>query len=403
MAAPLTGPGSDSTGRIPTQSSGQPLNQTRQSQSPKPGELQAPTSPEPQIRTAQDAINILRTRLDQRLQQSLATQPASGSEPLAEQFEPPSAADVAATVLGFIQGRLQLEADGGADQSRLVDLLAQARAGVEQGFREAREQIEALGMMNDTLSADIDDSFNRIQDGLASLDERFLGNQPADAESGAMVRGSQAEVDSLSRDTLAFEVRTREGDVVQVRMDERRYLGVRAGDDEGAVRSAELFAGQYQFTVEGELDEAEREALTRLFEQAQDVAGRFFDGDVRGAFDAAQSLGLEGEQLASFSLNLTSTRTIRAAAYESQSDQPASSTSPLRPLGGLAQAIQELGRQAQASGLEAGTLEGLMSRILEDMQNALPQAEQGRELDSMNDFFRRILARLQPEVGDQPA
>ncbi|MDC0661545.1 DUF5610 domain-containing protein [Marinobacter sp. SS21] len=402
MAAPLTGPGSDSTGRIPTQPSGQPLSSTRQDQPPKPGEQRAPTSPGPQIRTAQDAINLLRTRLDQRLQQSLAAQPGSGNEPLAEQFEPPSAADVAARVLGFIQGRLQLEADAGADQSRLADLLAQARAGVEQGFREAREQIEALGMMNDTLSADIDDGFNRIQEGLASLEDRFLGNEPA--ERGAMVRGSLAEVDSLSRDALAFEVRTREGDVVQVRMDERRYLGVRAGDgdNEGGVSSAELFAGRYRFTVEGELNEAERGALTRLFEQAQGVAGRFFDGDVQGAFEAAQSLGLEGEELASFSLNLTSTRTIRAAAYESLSEQPSSSTSPLRPLGGLAQAIQQLGRQAQANGLEAGALEGLMSRILEDFQAALAPAEQAEELDPMDDFFRRILARLQPEVADQP-
>ncbi|MDX1457888.1 MAG: DUF5610 domain-containing protein [Marinobacter sp.] len=401
MATPITGPGADSGGRI--------APEARNPQTPKPGTQQAEPTSQTTVRSVDDAINILRARLDQRLQQSLGSTDNVAGGSVTDQFEPPSAADVAARVLGFIQGRLQQEADAGADQDRLAELLSQARAGVEQGFREAREQIEALGLMNDTLSSDIDDSFNRIQDGLVNLEDRFLGNPPG--ESAMIERSASAQIEAMSRDTLAFEVRTSDGDVVQVRMDERRYAGLRATDSgsgegsEGSIRGASMFAGQYQFTVDGELDNAEREALTALFEQVQSVASRFFEGDVRGAFQAAQSLGLKGDELASFSLNLTASRTVRAAAYEAVSEQPSSTARQLRPLGGLAREIQDLGQRAQANGLDAEALDGLMSRILEDIQNALPQAEQTqpRELDLMDDYFRRILERLQPESSEQSA
>ncbi|MDX1756105.1 MAG: DUF5610 domain-containing protein [Marinobacter sp.] len=399
MASPITGPGSDSAGRI--------LPDSRTRQSPQPGTNQAAGGERP-VRTVQDAINILRTRLDQRLQQSLGSVEANESGLVSAQFEPPSAADVAARVLGFIQGRLQQEAQSGADQGRLAELLSQARAGVEQGFREAREQIEALGMMNDTLSSDIDDSFNRIQDGLGDLEERFLGQAPG--QPTPVEATSLSQVEAMARDTLAFEVRTRDGDVVQLRMDESRYGGIRVasgGEGEQARTEATagtLFAGRYSFSVEGELDAGEREALTALFGEVQNVAGRFFDGDVRGAFEAAQSLGLSGDELASFSLNLTASRTVRAATYEAVSGQPESSARQLRPLGGLAREIQDLGRQAQANGLDLPALDGLMSRILSDIRNALPASEQAadQELSQMDDFFRRVLERLQPETSGPP-
>ncbi|PSF11795.1 hypothetical protein C7H09_05380 [Marinobacter fuscus] len=131
------------------------------------------------IRTPADAINIMRTRLEQRVQQAMGgpAKPAGASEQYAAQAQPPTASDVANTILGFVQNRLQQEADAGADVERLTELMQQARAGIEQGYAEAREQIEALGMMNETLSADIDDGFNLIQDGLLEFERLFLGQE----------------------------------------------------------------------------------------------------------------------------------------------------------------------------------------------------------------------------------
>ena len=102
----------------------------------------------------------------------------SGADKYAAQAQPPSASDVASVILGFVQNRLQTEADAGADVEKLSGLMEQARAGIEKGYAEAREQIVALGMMNETLGAEIDEGFNLIQDGLLNLEKLFLGKEP---------------------------------------------------------------------------------------------------------------------------------------------------------------------------------------------------------------------------------
>ena len=136
---------------------------------------QAASQPEAmKIRTAEDAINVLKARLSQRLEQKLGgTSNVDASRLGSRSFEAPSAEQVAGRVLGFVQQRLQSEARAGADPDRLAGLLAAARSGIKQGFAEAREQIEAMGLMNNQLDTDIDDSFSRLENGLAKLGEKL--------------------------------------------------------------------------------------------------------------------------------------------------------------------------------------------------------------------------------------
>ncbi|WP_165854854.1 DUF5610 domain-containing protein [Marinobacter sp. JSM 1782161] len=371
----------------------------------KPGSERAGRSApgESSVRTPQDAIDVLRARLDQRLQAAMSSGRDTGASgrTASSSFEPPSAADVAGRVLGFVQSRLQQEADAGADSERLSSLMEQARAGVEQGFAEAREQIEALGMMSDDLSAGIDDSFSRIQQGLDQLSKRFL-NEPGATPASQV---SASRVEAASRDQLAFEVRTRDGDVVTVRMDEQRYAGVSQASvtsDAGRASqssSVSLFAGSYQFAVEGELDDGERAALTELFEDVQSVAGRFFDGDIQSAFSAAQSLGLDGEELASFSLNLSSSRTVSASAYESVAGET-SAASRLRPLAGLAGEVQDLARQASGQGVDGASLASLMDQIVSDLDASASRPLESDTADLMNEFWKAIIGGLESGADD---
>ena len=353
------------------------------------------------VRTAEEAINMLRVRLEQQLEARMGK--LSVPSPMSARFEPPSAADVAGRILNFVQARLQQEADSGADPERLAELMSQARSGVEKGFSEARDQIAALGLMNEKLAADIDDSFSRVQDGLKDLEARFLG--APDRVGSAPVEGATASlIESASRNQFSFEVETADGDRVTVRMEEQQYAassrsqGQNSGATVASATDVSIFSGRYAFSVEGNLDAGEREALAGLFADVQTVAGKFFEGDIQGAFSAAQSLNLGGPELASFSLNLTSSRTV--SAYESVSQQP-SVNSQLRPLGGLARDLQAVGREAMQRGLDLPTMEGLMQRLMDDMEalrgndqlqgNALPRS-------LMNDFLGGILQTLQPET-----
>jgi len=397
MVSPINIPGSGMPGRSGTEQAG------NRSSNDTPAPARVRSQGDSSIRTPQDAINVLRNRLEQQLQQRLGAPGSDTSATARNRFEPPTAADVAGRVLGFVQQRLQKEAASGADAERLAGLLSDARRGIEQGFSEAREQIEALGLMTGTLSSEIDDSFNRIQDGLAELDSQYLQNGVSPDN-----RISAAVVESASKNSFAFEVTTRDGDRVTIRMDEQRYSRMTAStrQSEDALSadasSASLFSGRYTFTVEGTLDEGEKTALADLLGKVQDVSGRFFGGDIQGAFQTAQSLNLGGDELASFSLNLSATRMVSAAAYESVSREP-SANSQLRPLGGLARDIRDVAREAVGKGMDLPTMEGLMQKLLDDFQSLQDRQGGGgtaapRSL--MDDFLASVLTTFESTGPD---
>ncbi|MGP4844225.1 DUF5610 domain-containing protein [Marinobacter sp. 1Y8] len=409
MVSSVSGPGSDAS-VSPKRTFNDTNASQRQSQTSQTSDARSSQT----IRTVDDAMSVLRARLEQRLEQRMGSIDSSSSaaKPSSTGY---SAADVANNVLGFVQNRLQKEAAAGADPERLANLLEQARAGVEQGFAEAREQIEALGMMNDELGAGIDDSFDRIGEGLAKLEKLFLGNdadvanngaeQPSSAVDSAQRTTSASSVEAASRDQLSFEVTTRDGDRVTVRMDELRYAsasqssGASGNGSYSSISSASMFSGRYEFSVEGDLDAGEREALNNLFKDVEAVSGQFFEGDVVGAFEAAQSLDLGGDELSAFSLNLSSVRSVRAAAYESVSQADSGQVSPaaqLKPLGSLAQGLQDLADKAQQNGLDLTSLNDLVTRMVEDAreQTSRPVADDTASL--MGDFWQTIFDTMKP-------
>lgn len=353
------------------------------------------------IRTPEDAINVLRSRLQQQMEQSLGKLEGPGGAAvrnLSGGFQPPSAADVAGTMLGFVQQRLESEAANGADPERLANLLEQARAGIAKGYGEAREQIQALGLMTPTLAGEIDDGFNLIQSGLDKLSERFLG-QPAPADSAAPARNAGVQVESAASGAFRFEITTADGDKVSILMEESRYSAMQsktatsADGKSQSLASVSASAGRYAFSVEGDLDANEREAIAGLVQQAQDVAGQFFRGDIQGAFESAQGLNLSGDELASFSLNLSSSRTVSTSAYESASGQP-SLASQLRPLAGLAQDIRELGQGGLDKGLDVPSLNNLVQKMLDDQQ-AVDTGTVSTNRPMMDGFLDAILSGLQ--------
>ncbi len=276
-------------------------------------------------------------------------------------FEPPSPQDVADTILGFVDRRLQSEAAAGASQEKLDDLLSQAREGVERGFAQAREQIEQLDMMNDELNDEIGQSFTLVNQGLDDLSEKYQLTAPTSAPVDAPVvapapekperKEAEKSVERGDRndppargvnyqagfekftgysEEMSIDVRTNDGDIVKVYFSEAgaslQSGSLEAGtfggrDRAGTYGSASSFSGvayqsDYRIQVQGELDEGELQALSDLFAQADDLAERFFGGNFQDAFDAALKLEMDTSELASFSLSLTQTQVRQVSAYE---------------------------------------------------------------------------------------
>lgn len=74
---------------------------------------------------------------------------------------------VAERILSFIESALSRLGDGN-DQDR-QGLLEQAREGVERGFREAREILSGLGVLQGNIETDINQTHDLIMEGLDAL------------------------------------------------------------------------------------------------------------------------------------------------------------------------------------------------------------------------------------------
>ena len=273
---------------------------------------------QPVIRNAPDAQATLANRLAERL----------GLEPgaLAGKANDYSPEKVAGRILGFIEQRLQSEQAAGTDSGKLQKLLDQARDGVEKGFAEARKILDGMGVLQGKVAADIDSTYQNIQDGFSGLSERF--NLDAAAVEGSASVAAYSERFAAQAQTFEMSVTTRDGDrlrisIAQASADWSQSSVVASSNGNGSSmvasnQSGNLQIGAWQVSVDGELDDEERGALEQLFGQVQALSNKFYVGDLSGAFDRAMALEMDGEQLASMSLRLTQT-TVRQAtdAYSS--------------------------------------------------------------------------------------
>jgi hypothetical protein len=283
------------------------------------------------MRIAADAQQTLANRLAERL--GLQPGALSGKR---DAFSPEK---VASVVLGFIEQRLHSEAAAGADPAKLQALMTQARDGVEKGFAEARKILDGLGVLQGKVVADIDDTYQRIQDGLGDLGKRF---DPAALDAANTRVAASSERFAAVAQTFEMAVTTRDGDRLRISVAQASanwsHTRVAATGNGSAValvassQSGSVQIGVWQVSVEGELDEQERAALDKLFGQVQDLADKFYAGDLTGAFDRAMALELDGEQLASMSLRLTQSSVHQATdAYSAVAEQGGQAASAVNP------------------------------------------------------------------------
>jgi len=277
-----------------------------------PSRSAAATAQPPVRNPAADAQATLANRLAERL----------GLEPgaLAGKANDYTPEKVAGRILGFIEQRLQSEQAAGADPSKLQGLLEQARSGVEKGFAEARKILDGMGVLQGKVASDIDDTYQKIQDGFSALDKRFNPSTPA--STGNVAVAAYSERFAAKAETFEMQVTTRDGDRLRISIAQASanwsQSAVAASSDGktsslvASSQSGSLQIGAWQVSVEGELDDEERGALEKLFSQVQDLSNKFYAGDLSGAFDRAMALEMDGEQLASMSLRLTQT-TVRQA------------------------------------------------------------------------------------------
>lgn len=228
-----------------------------------------------------------------------------------------SAESTAENILSHVQKGLDALKESGASQEQIDARLEAAKEGIATGYAQAREMLEGMGMMDDALAADIDRGETLVNEGISSMAAgdipALLASDEADTVSNTDAADTEEPTSSINTPTysaaamrtsnnMSLEVITQDGDRVTVDFSQRQgSLEMRAG---GFSVSASAFSEKWDMEVRGNLDDGEVAALEELFADVQKLSETFFGGDLGAALEEAMSLGFDGNELASMSLNL---------------------------------------------------------------------------------------------------
>lgn len=82
------------------------------------------------------------------------------------------------------------------------------------------------------------------------------------------------------------------------------------------------FNSDFNLSIEGDLNAEEQQSISELLKAMSQVSQDFFQGNVNAAFSQAQNLGLETEQIAGFSMDMNSQKSVQAMAAYQQTKMP---------------------------------------------------------------------------------
>lgn len=218
---------------------------------------------------------------------------------------------IAGRIADFVAQGLENARSRGASDAEIERMYNAAVSGVEKGFAEAREVLDGLGMLNDDLAATIDQTQDLTFEALAGL---APGSETAPSRQVSL---SAAERFSKS-ESFSLRVMTKEGDKVTINFNssasETTSMGYYSDDDASAVSFGleRTASSNYRFSVKGDLNNDELEALQNLIQDINLIAQDFYSGDIQEAFEQATELEMDKSQL--MNLNVTMTQSVSYSA-----------------------------------------------------------------------------------------
>ncbi len=232
---------------------------------------------------------------------------------------------VAGRILKFIE----LGISRAGDDEEKQKMLGQARKGVEQGFKDAREILDAIGVLQGKVKEDIDKTYDLIQAGFDRLGKPIIDEDEKQKEDKLKLieQAGFASTQSEESRSTSVEIMTRDGDKVTInlsREESRSGTQFYANDGNQSVYGESSSSSSYtniHYQVDGDLDEGEKAAIDDLLNQLNGVAKEFYQGNIDAAFNRAKELGFNSDELAQFSVDMSHQQTNQVAVISYQNAQ----------------------------------------------------------------------------------
>lgn len=312
-----------------------------------------------------NAFNLLETALNENLGKRVELEVGRGNESPVR--------TITKNVLAVVRQELREARTNGANEQQLQSIINQASEGVAKGFSEAKDILQSRLETDPRLERQIDRAFNRIQQGLQRLDNRFAPNIEAEVisqtlnnnqtnESSSYATASSEQNKTLIQSsfntaeqievtkirnverTRSFDlsIQTQQGDTINLSIEKSfsKQLSAQATlNDQGYSVSIEKQVQrekQVSYQVSGDINDQEQAAIDALLKKVDRLSDKFYNGNIAAAFQKATRIGIDSEQLANFSLNLQSNRTVEVTkTYREVQGVPSQqiAASPVESLG----------------------------------------------------------------------
>jgi hypothetical protein len=180
---------------------------------------------------------------------------------------------------------------------------------VELGLQEAAHHLQGLGVSAEDIAAAADALRGQLE-GLISAS----GTQGEIAVGGRLTEKQRTKL----------EIITQEGDVVKLSLRTRittTLSGAAVNGSNGTAAAAQgttIVGNKLELSVEGNLNAEEAAAIRHVLMNVEEMAEDFFAGDLQAAFAAASDLGIDGEQLASVAIKMSSRQRMTATGFLTQ-------------------------------------------------------------------------------------
>ncbi len=364
--------------------------------SPQSGLAPLPANKSPSGNAALSGLSTLENKALENIARHLPGMTVAGLQRLdPQEFTPQKVAD---RITDFVKAGLAGARARGASEEQLESMRQDAVKGVERGVREAREILEGLQLLSGTIAEQVDATERLTLDALANLAPGQL-SQNTGLQTTLSVNERYQRAESLELQLL-----TQEGDRVTIQFERRLDTQAQArvasdGDNARALTSVSRYEqGSYRFSVEGQLNDAERQAIDNLVQDLDRLANEFFNGDVQTALTMVPDLRFDGSQLAAMEVNMTKVeRYSLAQSYQQtqQLDHPEHSK-PGRRLGQL---LQDMNQRFNESVLEfldqyRNTAEQIMQTLVEQDSRFKDAGQPQQQV--LSDHLQRLFAAVNP-------
>lgn len=310
---------------------------------------------------------------------------------------------VASRISDFVAQGLEQARSRGASDADLDRMYQAAVSGVEKGFKEATKILKDLDMLSPEISATIDQTKEMTFEALAGLAPSSDSAPMKETSISAAERYAKAE-------SFSMDVMTQEGDKISINFSSEASITASLGAYSDGDSSAVSFgiernaSSSYSFSVEGDLNEEELDALTSLIQDINLIAEDFYSGDVQDAFEQAAELEMDKSQLMNLNVTMTQSASYSAvAAYEQvqQLDNPLGDNG--RHLGQMMNNMDRFMGNPALGFLEDSTLFGadlLDNLIHQDVRYKDADEESQSKLDSNFGLLREIMTRFDQDDAD---